>query len=473
MIVRKASRALAQVPVTPALAERRAAGAAEAPAKPEPTFDALDWRGDVRLDAARALGTPAPRYQQYVRTGLLERAVTLGEGHREEPHEGRPDAARRLLAHIDALAEAGLSFADLTAFSETADLESPGVLWTVTILFGVLDLPGAEIAFEAWIRAVDEASFEDYPRVIAIADALRTQPNGALRARAEGWWNDPSPVLRALAVELLRPEDLDLTAAPPGRSGGAGQRLSRAAADRSTLGLAAFERLLARLPAGALPPMARPSWTDIGVPSAAFEVARARVLRGDPEPLARLRDRHSPALAALGPFAMDLLALAGDASDDDLARDLALGLPTTPALLDAMGRAGLPGLFPRLLAELSGDDFDDEARRALTTVLGPRAPEGAAARAARSWEEAIAALTEGAGPANARPPAAPGRLRGGHPWSLGAVIAEMQRPDLSAREVQDRAFEVLSRTGKTVPVDWDAVGVSLESAIRAITLLVR
>ena len=131
MSERTASRALQMVPVAPPLAERELPAAG-------PEWGALEWQGEVRLAADRAAGLSASRWQQHVRTGLLERVLVLGADYHEAPHGERPGTARRVLAHIDALAEAAVSPADLAAFAEEAELEHPGALWILTLLFGRL-----------------------------------------------------------------------------------------------------------------------------------------------------------------------------------------------------------------------------------------------------------------------------------------------------------------------------------------------
>jgi hypothetical protein len=442
VIVRKASSSLTLTPASAPLVERHAPFV-------EPAFDALDWQGSVRLDAERAAGISAPRWQQHVRTGLLERALSLGADHREGPHLDRPDVARRLLAHVDALAEAGLSFAALQAFAEEAELDNPGALWTLTLLFGCLDLGGADGAFTAWIASLDEALFLAYRGVVEVAEALILQPSGQIRADATRWVTGPSPVLTAIALEMTSIEQL------PGdaliRLGRRGEPLIRVA----------VERLHARSPeAPSRPRTTDASWAELGAPALAYEIVRARIVARDFDPLLRLRQRDPAAIGALGPYAMDVLALAGDGSDGDLARELALGFPTTPGLLDAMGRAGLPSLFPRLLAAADDDELDDEAHAALATALGQES--GRPSRAA--WETTIAALPKSDVFA---------RIRGGKPHSARAVLEEMRRPELSARDLEARADELFVRAGKQISPAWDTLGASLEGALSELSRLVR
>jgi hypothetical protein len=466
--IRKASRTLAPIEATPSFAERQTAPlgaiADTGTAANEATLGAIEWQGEVRLSPERAAGTSALARRQQVQTGLLERALVLGQDHRIGPHAERPEVAKRIFAHLDALGEVGLSPADLLAFTAEIESPSPGASWMITLLFGALDAPGAEDAFLEWIASLEHVVFEDYGRVVEVADALRAQPSALLRARAASFFKSPSPELRAISLEMAARETLSR------------ERLTRAAADPAPIAVAAFERYLSRCPRESIPAAvtSNRSWMAMEVPSFAFEIARARILRGDPEPLARLRDRHAPARKALGSFAMEILALAGEGADDPLAREISLGQPTTPDLLDAMGRAGLPSLFPRLLAELSGD-FDDEARGALTTLLGPLAPEGPSVLEARAWEDAIRALpgSQGPGAEGELPVFGPVRFRGGKRWSREAVIACAERPDLSAAEVRSRFEELLWRAGKTPLVDWDAIGVPLQQAIQTLAGVAR
>ena len=71
MTVRKASFALTLTPALAPLVEREVAA-------PDRAFHSLDWHGSVLIAADRASGLSASRWQQNVRTGLLERSLSLG-----------------------------------------------------------------------------------------------------------------------------------------------------------------------------------------------------------------------------------------------------------------------------------------------------------------------------------------------------------------------------------------------------------
>jgi hypothetical protein len=430
------------VPVLPPLIERETL-------PEERAWDALEWQGEVRLAADRASGLSAPAWQQRVRTGLLERALVLGADHREGPHLERPEIGSRLLAHIDALAEAGLSPAELRGFAEEAELDHPGALWVLTLLFGCLDVSDAEEELEAWVASLDASLFLTYQGIEEIAGALRIQPNPLLRRVAQRWLNAPSPVLVAIVLELMSPDQLS------------GDLLLRLGRMESPLVHVALERCLARSPARPPRPIAgRQSWIDLPVPALACEAARARILGWDLEPLFLLRQGDTRAIEALGPGAVDLFALAGEGRDGDLVADLVRAFPTTPRLLDAIGRAGLASLFPRLLSALEDDDVDEDAHQALATALGPRVERPSR----QAWEQVIAALPS---------PAAAARLRGGELHARSSIIEEMKRPELSVQDLRARADEVFMITGRPVDVEWDAFGISLEGAISELARLAR
>src|SRR5262249_35127827 len=148
-----------------------------------------------------------------------------------------------------------------------------------------------------------------------------------------------SGVLCAIALEMRSPDPL------------ATDVFLRLTQMDSPLVQVALERFLARFPVQPEYRLwTRPSWIDLTVPALAYESARIRILAQDLEPLVRLREGDAQAVGALGPYAVDVFALAGDGSDQDVVRELVRSFPTTPELLEAMGRVGLPSLFPRLLA---------------------------------------------------------------------------------------------------------------------------
>jgi hypothetical protein len=440
MTVRRASALLQSVkPVAPLL-EREASAA-------DPEWSALAWQGDVRLDPERAVGVSAPAWQHHVRTGLFERLLSLGRDHWDGSHGDRTEVGTRVLAHIDALAEAGMSLDGIAAFAEEAELEHPGEWWTIALLYGCIDVNGADEAFEAWIASLDPASFVTYRPVLEIARAVAVAPSAAIRDRVARWTTDGREVLAAISIEAT---PLDSISA---------EKLRVAARSEAPFVHAAAERLFARLPPDVpRPAWQRPSWIDVPVPALSFEVARARLLSRDVEPLALVRQLHARTREALGPYVLEVLALAGDGSDEALALDLARGFPSTDRLLDSMGRLGLPALLPRLMADLAGDDHEDAAHGALTTMLGPRVLRPSVA----AWEGVLATLEK---------PAQATRLRGGLAYTPSAVLEEMKRPEHSARDLEVRAHELFVRLGRVQAIDWDAFGVSLAGALSELSHL--
>jgi len=391
----------------------------------------------------------AARFHAHVRTGLLERAMSLGADHVSGPHRARPEVARRFVSHVEALAEAGLCAEEIFAFAAERDIEDAGVPWAIAILFGCVDAPSAEVCFEAWAGALDPSAPTAYAAVIEIARALAEAPSPRFNGIARRLVASPNAVLRAIALECSSPGDVT------------DAELSTCASIDAPMVWTALDRLLSRGPRDrARHVRARPPWTELGSVELAFEAARARVLCGDLGPLYALRARDSRALSALGPRALDCIALACDPADPELPAAIARATPTTPQMLSALGRIGLPALFPRLLAALDEEDFEDDAHEALVTALGPVVEEPSP----QAWQEAV--LAASSTPQDAR-------RRAGAIYSSRAVLADLKRSELSALDVEARANELFASTGRHIDVSWNVFGTSLEAALVELSSLVR
>lgn len=439
---RRVSRTLALVAPRPPVRERATTLAGQ---------DAVEvWNGPVRLHAERAVGMTVARIEQRVAADLFERIVVIGADHFAGAHVDRPAQARRLLAHLDALAEAGLSLERLRTLLDDAELDRPGAGWALAWLHGSLDLPGVDGELETWVRSIDPASVEDYALVVELARAIEIVPNASLGERCRSWLTDTSAILRAVAIEASRAEAL-----PP-------EVMARVARADEPLPFVALERALARGGpdvARLAPP--RPSFREVTAPALAAEIACARAASGDQEPLALLRLTEPRAMAALGSHAMSVLALTAGAEDDELAGALSLTLQTSPEALAAMGLVGLPSVVTRIVRELTSEDFSDDAELALRTALGPPA-QGVALAGGAAWEAAIATL---------QTPGRRVRLRGGEPHNASSVLSEMRRRDLSEPEVWLRVRELERLTGKRANHSWGAFGIPLDGEIaRAATL---
>lgn len=421
------------------------------PAGPQDTPALLDWSGTVRLDADRSAGSSAASWQANVRTGLFERAVSIGRDHEQGPHRERPETSQRLLAHLDALGEAALTGSALRNLAEETETDRPGTLWTLTLLFGALDAPEMEDTFEAWLSALDPITFLNYRNVVEVAQAVRTAPSPTLRGRVHSWLHGHHEVLAAIALEASTTTALTAEVI---------QRLARWDALPVQV---AVERAIARSPAEVHWPSRPASSFYVEVPSLAFEVARARMLRGELEPLLALRQEQSRAFDALGPFALDILALGAEPFDQRLALLLVSGRPTNDRLLESMGRVGLASLLPRLLADLAHEDYGDDAHEALTTTLGALDRRLRPRERVAGWEERISALG---------PVALERRLRGGEPWSPGAVLNELKREELSAHDVRVRADEILVRLAKPFAADWSAFGAPVDPILSELVRLI-
>lgn len=411
----------------------------------------LDWNGTVRLDADRAVGSSAASWQANVRNGLFERALSIGRDHEQGPHRERPETSQRMLAHLDALGEAALTSSALTNLAEETETDRPGTLWTLALLFGTLDAPEMEDAFEAWLGALDPTTFLNFRNVVEVAEAVRTAPSPTLRGRVHSWLHGSQDVLAAIALEASPATALT------------SEVTNRLARWDAMLVQVAVERAIARSSIEVEWPRRPSASFYLDVPALSFEVARARMLRGELDPLLALRQEQARAFEAFGPFALDILALGAEAFDQRLALLLVAGRPTNDRLLESMGRVGLASLLPRLLADLGHDDYGDDAHEALTTTLGEVGTSLRLRDRVAAWEERIAALG---------PSALERRLRGGEPWSPGAVLNELKREALSAHDVRVRADEILVRVVKPFSADWSAFGAPVDPILSELVRLI-
>ncbi len=150
----------------------------------------------------------------------------------------------------------------------------------------------------------------------------------------------------------------------------------------------------------------------------------------------------------LGPYAAEILVLAGSLDDIATMEGLVRRLPLSAETLSVVARFGHPAVWPYLVHGLERLEFADVAERALVTLFGPLVvdePEDAAV----VWR---GMLTVAEFPAGAR-------WRRGERWSARAVLAECASGELSRREIEPLYDEVRVRTGRPGGVELGAWGL--------------
>lgn len=367
------------------------------------------------IDPEKAAPVPVASFLAGVIAGCLERVAMLARHRSERPLAARPRAEGRLLAQIDALAQAGASPADLASFWAGEGEEDPWITWAV--VFALASFDGAEPL--AAIADLVEALPDDDPSPGSLAaEALLVAPHPHVALLARDLARSDSPAARAAAIEVRS------------RQGGVdGPAALEALADAHPLPAMAALRALARTELPYVPSALRAALRH---PDArvAREASRTVAVLGHRD--AYLEARADASLAAkLGPAAVELLVGAGDLADLPVLQSIVRRAPASAEQLDAVARFGHPATWAYLAHYLDHDTLGEPAQRALFTLFGPLVPDARELRPA-SLRDALS-----------RAEIAPDvRLRRGRPWSLEAVAAECARDDLTRRDLDLRLDEL-------------------------------
>ncbi|EYF05998.1 hypothetical protein [Chondromyces apiculatus] len=389
---------------------------------------------------------PIEAFYSDILAGCLERLGMFLRHRREFPLAERPEIEARLLAQLDAIAEAGARPGALALQAEEDGEDDP---WMVAA--GALALAACEgPAFADELLDLLAAHEGGEDTLATVAEALVIAPHRAPVAVFSRLTGHASPFARAAGVEaasrlgLLAPEVL-----------------SRALGDTEPRVLAAALRALARGPRDdAAIPRAR-ALLRASDPAPAWEAARLLSLWGLPDAYDDVR-QGGPLARAFGPRALEILVLRGSPADLAAAQAIVRRAPPTEDLLDAVARLGSPGSWAWLVHHLDDPELDDAAAAALVTLFGPAVPEDDLLKAS-AWRDALPRLGVDLG----------GRYRSGQPWSLHAVAAECASEDLSAAAVVLRLDEFTAHTGRPHTVELAAFGAEPRAALAALTAAVR
>ncbi len=380
---------------------------------------------------------------------VLQCADTIGmlTRHRvERPMHELAENEGQLFTQLDALAISGGDVVrSLVSFwRENAESrwKSQGVALALACLDGIDVL-------QAIFQEIEALPPDQDQLVIPLAEALLVAPHPNVPDLARDLLASPSPISRAVALEALaRRTPLAL------------EEIRPHLADAHPAVVGAAVRACAALPPPVglpllMPLVARP---HVGV---AWAAARQLLLWGRPEPYFEVRSGRA---TGLGPFALEVLVLAGGLGDLELFDQLAAKLPASPALLSAVARFGAPTAWALLCHHLGDDELADAAARALATLFGDRVPLKEANKPA-AWR---AAISKGRFDGTTR-------MRRGEPWRPRTVAAEMRRGDFPRAEMRVRIDELIVRTGARVDADlgrwapdtWSAIHLSTEAFDKA------
>jgi hypothetical protein len=397
--------------------------------------------GELRLDEERA----EPVLVESVLAGIVgaaaETMAMLAEHRITRPRAVRATREARILDLLGAVFATGeAAMGDVIRWSTRAHAEGdPWALWPASFALSLVDGQEGLLGLERVLEALPADAGDVVP---VVANAVAGSPHPGLRALAEDLLEGPHPVARAVGIELLS------------RRGWLEVARARALlGDAAHVLVAAVVRALGRTPEPVDELGALLAHDAEGV---VWEAARALALRGDPAALVAVRGGGAVA-RKLGRRAAEILVMAGEAADIALLEGVATSGPTTPELLDAIGRFGCPLAWSFLLHYLPDADLGEPASRALLTMFGEAVAPGDVLRPA-AWRATLAdlELDEAA------------RYRAGRPWTPSVVAAELRGEGISQAAAERRIDELRARAGVGAGADLEGWASDVDAALAAV-----
>lgn len=417
--------------------EERDGAGEDAPAAPRALRE--DWRPaegvaperpTVRLlEDRRTLDLAG--YRAAIVEQCLEAIAALARDRAQDPLSARAGSEPKILAAVDAvLASGGACVATILAWWErSTDSPSPWCSWAAPFVLGCIEGADALLAVRCGLeRLAPDADAHGEQA----AEALALVVHADRRALGIDLAGSPHPIARAVGVDVLaRAGQLTL------------EQLRQHLFDGNPTVVAAALRAITRMSSLDGAPLAPLLERWIHFPNATVAELSARALLrwGHDRPYDDLRSGGRLG-SIVGARAVQLLVLAGSKLDLVPIQTLVARAARTPALLDALGRFGHPGVAPFLVHHLADEDLADAASDALVTLFGPCvAPD--ALLSGPAWRAALAALKPDPGV----------RYRRGEPWKPSGVAAECASGELARTQMSPRIDELAVRARVEAPVD--------------------
>ena len=362
-----------------------------------------------------------PEFYAAVVAHCAERAAALLRRRVEVPWRRVAAHEMRLLRQVDAIVAAGpLALVDSVAWWKR-ELDRS---WSsLAGALAVLAFEGDD-ALEAIAHVVHLLPHDAEAHAAAIAEALALSEHPGLPALARGLAGSPHPIARAIGIRSLATRaTLTLPA------------LHEALEDTEPPVLCAAIRACERLPSAARGPFVSALRERCGrwEPAVAFAAARLLTVWGDREVG---RDAAFGVLnPRLGPLALEMFVLVGEAGDAPKLELLLARLPITRQCLSIVARFGSPAAAPHLLHYLT-DESLCEAAAALVTLFGPLVAQ-AEVHNPGAWHAALVH----------RPFDPKLRYRRGSPWTPAVVVDECESGELGRVELELRIDELCARVG--------------------------
>ena len=394
-----------------------------------------------------------PGSMKEARQACVERLAALGRLRKEAAWRELPGIEGRILANLDALAEAGARPEEVAGLC--ARVGGPTGGFVAGLALGTLAPEGEESEsreraaglieetlvglFGAEGGALLGEEVSSLGPLWLAAEGVFLAPARPAKATLERWLAHGPPVMAAAAMVALA------------RDGGlARERLEQRAGAGEPLVVAAIARV------GAIAPevqvTGRQAVRDLleGPGALAWEAARGLLVAGDDSAVRRVRAGDG-LCERLGDRALLLLALSGELGDAGVFGRLARRAARSERALFATGMFGDVGLAPVLLDALGDPETAGAAERALAAMLGP-APERADA-----WREAVSGAAWARGV----------RARGGEPWSVEGLSGARDPGRLSDRDWQFRVDEARIHGERSIAVEPGGFGEAARAGFLA------
>jgi hypothetical protein len=351
----------------------------------EPPASPLSAEGtpDLVVRVAQGKDAPIPLLATYaeVVAACLD-GIALAARHRAllpRASRAREREEERILAFLDALVVTP-SFPSLLVawWEEAAALPDPWKVWAPSFVLACLDGDDVSEALAGLWRQLAE---DDTEAAAIAGEALALSPHPDRQAWTRRLSADTHPAVRAAALEALSlsgalEPDAILRALTSDEA-----RIVRWMAMRATARLPADLSTDRRLDERLLDELHRAPDGEL-----AFQATRALALRGNPAGYLAMQ-QDAALLERLGPYALEVLALLGSASDAPIARQVVARAGLTSKVLRGLGRYGHPGAAPVLLRALADEDAVEDASAALVWLFGLpfEEPKATSPEAFRAW----------------------------------------------------------------------------------------
>lgn len=402
-----------------------------------PAGEAVEGERVLRAPPKIVCGSVEAFHDQVI-DGAITAIAAAARRRSARPWAERRDHERAIATFLDAIAVVGeRSVAGVVrSFRRRLQSRDPYAPHAVAMALGSLD--GGD-SLQALTECLKRVPVDAWTAVGGAGVGLGLAPHPSKSELVARLAHEPHPVLRAVALEARRVAgEASVEDVAAGLVDAHPLVLRSALRAAATLGAKNASRLVPLVGRHVALPVAELS----------FLAARTLLSWGITWPVSALRSDDWVVRRLELHHVLELIVLAGDASDLEwLAPRMERTLPTKDHL-DALARIGDPRVWGFLVQALADEELADPAASALETLFG-FCVDAERRLDPMAWREAVQRLDVPAGT----------RLRGGAPWSADVVRAEILSGRLAMPAVERRLDELRSRFevfGRVRPDAWSA-----------------